>query len=138
MNPTLYQMANCTESIRVVLQKKTNGSFLLGISNGKHKPLICQGIPDDIDKELQTRLPAYLDELQTAEIEAKLNAAVQVQISAENTDDDEPEENAVQTGTASLKTPISLPTPILQPASAVSAPTELPELNDQPELDFGF
>ena len=119
MNPTLYQMANCTESIRVVLQKKTNGSFLLGISNGKHKPLICQGIPDDIDKELQTRLPAYLDELQTAEIEAKLNAAV-------------------QTGTASLQTPISLPTPILQPASAVSAPTELPELNDQPELDFGF
>ena len=35
MNETIYRLAEEGASIRIVLQKKPDGDFILGISNGK-------------------------------------------------------------------------------------------------------
>ena len=43
MNQTIYDLADSGGSVRIVVQKKLDGTFIMGISNGKDKPLICQG-----------------------------------------------------------------------------------------------
>ena len=75
MNQAIYQLADRGGSIRIVVQKKTDGSYILGISNGKDKPMIRQGGMNDVDTEFEAALPGYLEALKNAEIEAKLRAA---------------------------------------------------------------
>ena len=76
MNETIYRLAEEGASIRIVLQKKPDGDFILGISNGKYKALICQGAEKQVDAEFEAALPGYLEELKAAAIEAQLRAAV--------------------------------------------------------------
>ena len=75
MNSAIYQLADSGGSIRIVLQKKKDGAYIIGISNGKNKPLIRQGEQDKVDTEFEAALPGYLEALKNAEIEAKLRAA---------------------------------------------------------------
>ena len=75
MNQAIYQLADRGGSIRIVVQKKTDESYILGISNGKDKPMIRQGGMNDVDTEFEAALPGYLEALKNAEIEAKLRAA---------------------------------------------------------------
>ena len=75
MNETIYRLAEEGASIRIVLQKKPDGDFILGISNGKYKALICQGEEKQVDAEFEAALPGYLEELKAAAIEAQLLAA---------------------------------------------------------------
>lgn len=79
MNEAVYQMAAMGGSARIVVQKKPDGNFILGVSNGKDKPLICQGTPETINTDFAARLPGYLEEIKNAAIEAKLNAAAESQ-----------------------------------------------------------
>jgi hypothetical protein len=79
MNEAIYQMAAIGGSVRIVIQKKPDGNFILGVSNGKDNPLICQGTPEVVNTDFATRLPGYLEEIKNAVIEAKLNAAVESQ-----------------------------------------------------------
>ena len=78
MNETIYRLAEEDASIRIVLQKKPDGDFIIGISNGKDRPLICQGARGTIWNEFESRLPQYLNELKAAAIEAKLSAAEEI------------------------------------------------------------
>lgn len=73
MNETIYRLAEEGASIRIVLQKKPDGDFILGISNGKDKALICQGEEKQVDAEFEAALPGYLEELKAAAIEAQLH-----------------------------------------------------------------
>lgn len=75
MNETIYRLAEEGASIRIVLQKKPDGDFILGISNGKDKALICQGEEKQVDAEFEAALPGYLEELKAAAIEAQLHTA---------------------------------------------------------------
>lgn len=140
MNPTLYQMADSGSSIRTVLQKKTDGNYIFGISNGKNKPLICQGMPETIAEELQTRLPAYWEDIKNAEIEAKLHAATQAQLPSDGNDDEEADENFEVPDNEQVNPADALPQHNIDTLSENpdGSTTTLPELNDQPELDFGF
>ena len=115
MNEAVYQMAAMGGSARIVVQKKPDGNFILGASNGKDTPLICQGTPEAVNTDFETRLPAYLEKIKNAAIEAKLNAATESQQVTET-----PKTTAEPTTTGTL---------------AASAETNQ---NDQPELDFGF
>ena len=109
MNETIYRLAEEGASIRIVLQKKPDGNFILGISNGKDKALICQGEEKQVDAEFEAALPGYLEELKAAAIEAQLRAAEE-----ENNDD-------------------------VQPASETSPTTSFLDQLEQPELDlFNF
>lgn len=78
MNETIYRLAEEGASIRIVLQKKPDGDFIIGISNGKDRPLICQGARGTIWNEFESRLPQYLNELKAAAIKAKLSAAEEI------------------------------------------------------------
>ena len=114
MNEAIYQLAESGGSVRIVIQKKTDGDFILGVSNGKDTPLICQGERKSVDAEFEAALPGYLEKLKEAAIEARLRAATE---EPEETDDEaEPE----------------APT-----ASEKPSPTP-PRKDEQPELDFGF
>ncbi|MFA6715818.1 MAG: hypothetical protein WC082_12370 [Victivallales bacterium] len=115
MNEAVYQMAAMGGSVRIVVQKKPDGNFILGVSNGKDNPLICQGMPEAINTDFAARLPGYLEKIRNAAIEAKLNAAVESQQGQETV--------AKPKMTETPNTPVS------------SAETNE---NDQPELDFGF
>jgi len=118
MNEAVYQMAAMGGSVRIVVQKKPDGNFILGVSNGNDKPLICQGTPEVINTDFAARLPAYLEKIKTAAIEAKLNAATES-----------------QQATETPKTPETMAEPETPSTPAASAETNE---NDQPELDFGF
>ena len=63
MNETIYQLADSGGSVRIVVQKKPDGDFIIGISNGKDRPLICQGARETVWNEFESRLPQYLNEL---------------------------------------------------------------------------
>ena len=78
MNETIYQLADSGGSVRIVVQKKPDGDYNICISNGKDRPLICQGARETVWNEFESRLPQYLNELKTAAIEAKLNAAEEI------------------------------------------------------------
>jgi len=112
MNEAVYQMAAMGGSARIVVQKKPDGNFIVGVSNGKDKPLICQGTPETINTDFSARLPGYLEEIKNAAIEAKLNAASEIQPEPESKT--EPETPSTPAATARTNE------------------------NDQPELDFGF
>lgn len=56
-------------------KRSRDGNFILGISNGKYKALICQGEEKQVDAEFEAALPGYLEELKAAAIEAQLRAA---------------------------------------------------------------
>ena len=116
MNEAIYQMADSGGSIRIVIQKKTDGNYIIGISNGRDRPLIRQGVREAVDVEFESSLPAYLEELKNAAIEAKLRAVEEPPAASEDN-----EENDKEMETA---------------ASASPAPASKPE--EQPELDFGF
>ena len=75
MNSAIYQLADSGGCIRIVLQKKKDGTYIIGISDGKNKPLIRQGEQNKVDTEFEAALPGYLEALKNAEIEAKLRAA---------------------------------------------------------------
>ena len=75
MNSAIYQLADSGGCIRIVLQKKKDGTYIIGISDGKNKPLIRQGEQDKVDTEFEAALPGDLEALKNAEIEAKLRAA---------------------------------------------------------------
>ena len=78
MNETIYQLADSGGSVRIVVQKKPDGDFIIGIGNGKDRPLICQGARETVWNEFESRLPQYLNELKAAAIEAKLSAAEEI------------------------------------------------------------
>ena len=59
MNDAIYQFAAMGHTIRLVIQKKPDGDFILGISNGKDTPLICQGTKENVDEEFEAALPGY-------------------------------------------------------------------------------
>lgn len=111
MNEVIYQLADSGGSVRIVIQKKLSGDFILGVSNGKDTPLICQGERQSVDTEFEAALPGYLEKLKVAAIEARLRAATEEP-------DDEAEPEAL-------------------PASEKPSPTP-PRKDEQPELDFGF
>lgn len=117
MNQTIYDLADSGGSVRIVVQKKLDGTFIMGISNGKDKPLICQGEREKVDQEFEEQLPGFLQKVKTAAIEAKLRAA---------TEPETPRPAAVRQ---------TVPAP--PPAAPVAPKTEIKE-NEQPELDFGF
>ena len=77
MNQTIYDLADSGGSVRIVVQKKLDGTFIMGISNGKDKPLICQGEREKVDQEFEEQLPGFLQKVKTAAIEAKLRAAAE-------------------------------------------------------------
>ncbi len=114
MNEAIYQLAESGGSVRIVIQKKLSGDFILGVSNGKDIPLICQGERQSVDAEFEAALPGYLEKLKEAVIEARLRAATE-----------EPEETDDEAETEAL------------PASEKPSPTP-PRKDEQPELDFGF
>ncbi len=114
MNEAVYQMTAMGGSARIVVQKKADGNFILGISNGKDNPLICQGTPEAINKDFADKLPAYLGKIKNAAIEAKLNAATESQPLPESKT--EPEASSTPAPAATIET----------------------NENEQPELDFGF
>ena len=114
MNEAIYQLAESGGSVRIVIQKKLSGDFILGVSNGKDQPLICQGERQSVDTEFEAALPGYLEKLKEAAIEARLRAATN---EPEETDDEaEPEVPA---------------------ASEKPSPTSTRK-DEHPELDFGF
>jgi hypothetical protein len=76
MNEAIYRLADSGGSVRIVIQKKPDGDYIVGISNGKDTPLICQGKLTQVDAEFDAALASYLEALKAAAIEAKLNAAV--------------------------------------------------------------
>lgn len=118
MNEAIYKMADSGGSIRIVVQKKTDGNYIVGISNGRDRPLICQGDMENADTEFENSLPAYLEEIKNAAIEAKLRAVEE----PPTTDDIEKETEKT----------VSIPVPQPSVAATISKPEE------QPELDFGF
>lgn len=117
MNEAIYQMADSGGSIRIVVQKKTDGNYIIGNSNGRDRPLICQGPMEKANAEFENSLPTYLEELKNAAIEAKLRAAEEPPAADDDEEDIETENTAP-----------AIPTPV-----AVSSKPE-----EQPELDFGF
>lgn len=115
MNQAIYQLADTGRSVRIVVQKKKDGSYILGISNGKDKPLIRQGELNTVDAEFEAAIPGYLESLKSAAIEAKLKSV---------------EESVV--------TPPAKPVSAATAAAPIPAPATAPEKDEQPELDFGF
>lgn len=85
MNQAIYQLADTGGSIRIVIQRKPDGHYILGVSNGKDRPLIRQGARETVDAEFEASLPAYLEKLKADAIEAKLRAATEFY------DEEEPE-----------------------------------------------
>ncbi|OQA82053.1 MAG: hypothetical protein BWY31_03462 [Lentisphaerae bacterium ADurb.Bin242] len=114
MNEAIYQLADSGGSVRIVIQKKLSGDFILGVSNGRDTPLICQGERQNVDVEFEAALPGYLEKLKGAAIEARLRAATE---ESEETDDE-----------AESEAPA---------ASEKPSPTP-PKKDEQLELDFGF
>lgn len=118
MNQTIYDLAESGGSVRIVVQKKLDGTFIIGISNGKDKPLICQGDREKVDQDFEEQLPEFLQKVKTAAIEAKLRAATEPETPPE------PE---------TVRTTVSAPATVVP----VAPKAEIKE-NEQPELDFGF
>ena len=118
MNQTIYDLADSGGSVRIVVQKKLDGTFIMGISNGKDKPLICQGEREKVNQEFEEQLPGFLQKVKTAAIEAKLRAAA------------EPEPPSAPTAIRPAASPV--------PAAAPVVPKVEIKENEQPELDFGF
>lgn len=114
MNEAIYKMADSGGSIRIVVQKKTDGNYIIGISNGRDRPLIRQGPRETLDAEFESALPAYWEELKNAAIEAKLRAVDEPPEVGANDDADDKE---------------------MRNTAPVAAPSKTEE---QPELDFGF
>ncbi len=114
MNEAIYKMADSGGSIRIVVQKKTDGNYIVCISNGRDRPLICQGDMENADTEFENSLPAYLEEIKNAAIEAKLRAVDEPPEVGANDDADDKE---------------------MRNTAPVAAPSKTEE---QPELDFGF
>ncbi len=114
MNEVIYQLADSGGSVRIVIQKKLSGDFILGVSNGKDTPLICQGERQSVDTEFEAALPGYLEKLKVAAIEARLRAATE---EPEETDDE---------GKPEAPTALEKPSPTS------------PKKEEQPELEFGF
>lgn len=128
MNEAIYQLAGMGHTIRLVIQKKTDGDFILGISNGKNAPLICQGTKDAVDAEFEAALPDYFEKLQAAAIEAQLNA---VDAPDEKTESEEPDYDDDADDKDEEDTPVAVQTTV-KPTMASNVK------DDQPELDFGF
>ena len=77
MNQIIYELADSGGTIRIAIQKKTDGTYILGASNGKTTPLICQGDRETVDREFENRLPNFLKQIRDAAIEAKLKAVTE-------------------------------------------------------------
>lgn len=114
MNQTIYDLADSGGTIRIAIQKKNDGTYILGVSNGKAASLICQGDRETVDREFESRLSEYLKQIREAAIEAKLKSV---------TDTEEQ--------------PSSKPTKKSGP-SPTSTPSASKQPNEQPELDFFF
>ena len=114
MNQSIYELAEHGGTIRIAIQKKIDGTYILGASNGKTAPLICQGDRESVDRDFESLLPDYLNRVKQAAIEAKLKAVTE---SAENPQSDPETESA--------------------PASDAE-PAVGKQEKEQPELDFGF
>lgn len=127
MNETIYQLAAQGGTIRIAIQKKPDGDFILGISNGKNHPLICQGAKEMVDAEFEAKLPDYLEKLKVARIEAQLNAIDEQEIPSTTLDEKCNKENS-NTSIPNIKTTAST-----TPTSNTNTQKE-----EQPELDFGF
>lgn len=127
MNETIYQLAAQGGTIRIAIQKKPDGDFILGISNGKNHPLICQGAKEIVDAEFEAKLPDYLEKLKAARIEAQLNAIDEQEIPSTTLDEKCNKENS-NTSIPNIKTTAST-----TPTSNTNTQKE-----EQPELDFGF
>ena len=115
MNQTIYDLADSGGSVRIVVQKKLDGTFIMGISNGKDKPLICQGEREKVDQEFEEQLPGFLQKVKTAAIEAKLRAAA------------EPETPPIRTDSITFtwpRPPVKCPT---RPSAKSSSRLEMPE-----------
>ncbi len=125
MNEAIYQLAGMGHTIRLVIQKKPDGDFILGISNGKDAPLICQGTKDAVDAELESALPGYLEKLKAAAIEAQLNSVDAPEDNTKQETPDYTDENSPNSRESTAK-------------PAATAPAASATKNDQPELDFGF
>ncbi len=125
MNEVIYQLAGMGHTIRLVIQKKPDGDFILGISNGKDTPLICQGTKKAVDTEFEAALPGYFEKLKAAAIEAQLNA---VDAPEDNTKPETPDYNDENFPNSREST--------AKPAA--TAPAVSAAKNNQPELDFGF
>lgn len=114
MNEAIYKLADGGDSIRIVIQKKPDGNYIIGISNGRDRPLIRQGPRETLDAEFESALPAYWEELKNAAIEAKLRAVDEPpEVGADDDADDKEMRNT----------------------APVAAPSKTEE---QSELDFGF
>lgn len=119
MNETIYQLAERGESIRIVVQKKKDGDFVIGVSNGKYQPLICQGKRETVGTDFEQRLPQYLEDLKAAAIDEKLSAATEELEETLLPDDEEPEEDRI-------------------PDDAELKLAEPSEEDEQLDLEFGF
>ena len=127
MNETIYQLAAQGGTIRIAIQKKPDGDFILGISNGKNHPLICQGAKEMVNAEFEAKLPDYFEKLKAARIEAQLNAIDEQEIPSTTLDEKCNKENS-NTSIPNIKTTAST-----TPTSNTNTQKE-----EQPELDFGF
>ena len=114
MNQTIYDLADSGGTIRIAIQKKNDGTYILGVSNGKTASLICQGDRETVDREFESRLPNFLKKIREAAIEAKLKSVTETE--------EQPSSKPVK-----KSDPVS--------NSTASAPEQT---NEQPELDFGF
>ena len=114
MNQTIYDLADSGGTIRIAIQKKNDGTYILGVSNGKTASLICQGDRETVDREFESRLPNFLKQIREAAIEAKLKSVTETE--------EQPSSKPVK-----KSDPVS--------NSTASAPEQT---NEQPELDFGF
>ena len=102
MNETIYQLAAQGGTIRIAIQKKPDGDFILGISNGKNHPLICQGAKEMVDAEFEAKLPDYLEKLKAARIEAQLNAIDEQEIPSTTLDEKCNKENKNRNSNTSI------------------------------------
>ena len=65
MNQTIYDLADSGGTIRIAIQKKNDGTYILGVSNGKTASLICQGDRETVDREFESRLPNFLKQIKS-------------------------------------------------------------------------
>ncbi len=128
MNEAIYQFAGMGHTIRLIIQKKPDGDFILGISNGKDPALICQGTKDAVDAEFEAALPGYFEKLKAAAIEAQLNA---VDAPEDKTESEDPDYDNDADDKDEKDTPVAVQTTV-KPTTASRI------TDDQPELDFGF
>lgn len=119
MNIKLYELTK-QGVIRMILRRGDDGNYLLGISDGTHKPLYLNGSQETIENELDQALANFTADTPKQDIADKLNEAEEAQVESPSTSVQTPRKTTV-------------------PASASAHTTSCTErFEEQMELDLAF